>query len=321
MAFDSHASSVSSAAPAIDPATQSEASLRESLKRCSPATLEAALAYRQTKDPVHLPQVALGILERFLEPEAQTMLREGDNELRFMEDLGLDSLTIMEVVMMVEEVLEMPIANEELRFLRTVGDLKVFIDCKARGLPPPPPPKFLPIESIVSVLPQQHPFLFIQEATVSPTGATGSYRIAGDEFFLQGHFKDNPVFPASIMMEALGQLAVLFLLESGSLDRPVNPAAIFFTGSDGVRCSRICKPGDTLRLAIKLKKSRHPLAVFEGSIRVGKEKAAVAESITLTFDWLPDPPPPAAEPESAGAADSAEASEAEQSSDLRVANA
>jgi hypothetical protein len=31
--------------------------------------------------------------------------------------------------------------------------------------------------------------------------------------FLEGHFKENPVFPASIMIEALGQLCVFYLLK------------------------------------------------------------------------------------------------------------
>ena len=33
------------------------------------------------------------------------------------------------------------------------------------------------------------------------SGATGKYKITGDEFFLKGHFKDNPVLPASIMLD------------------------------------------------------------------------------------------------------------------------
>ena len=120
-----------------------EASLRESLKRCSPETLQAALEYRKTNDASYLSTIVLGIIERFVEPEHHSRLRHADEDLRVIEDLGLDSLTMMEVVILVEEVLNVSIANDELRNLRTVGDIRVFIDHKVKGLPPPEPSRFL----------------------------------------------------------------------------------------------------------------------------------------------------------------------------------
>jgi 3-hydroxyacyl-[acyl-carrier-protein] dehydratase len=87
------------------------------------------------------------------------------------------------------------------------------------------------------------------------------------------------------MLEAIGQLAVLFLLEGGISEhgKTVDPRTIFFTSCEGVRCHRICKPGDILSLSVKPKRLKMPLATFEGAIRVGQEKAAIAEEITLTF--------------------------------------
>ena len=266
-----------------------EASLRESLKRCSPETLQAALEFRKTTDASHLSAIVLGIIERFVEPEHHSRLREADEDLRVIEDLGLDSLTMMEVVILVEEVLNVSIANDELRNLRTVGDIRVFIDHKVKGLPPPEPSRYLSIEDLVEVMPQQPPFLFLQEATLTAGWVSAKYRIAGDEHFLSGHFPGNPVFPASILLEALGQLAVLYLLHGKStlIKRPLDAGSIYFTGCEGVRCHRVCRPGDVLKLSIKPKRLRHPLATFEGSIRVGQEKAAYAEEITLTFDYAP----------------------------------
>jgi len=229
-----------------------------------------------------------------VEPDLRTKLKDADDDLRLIEDLGVDSLTMMEIVILVEEVLHMAINNEELRNLRTVGDVKTFIDCKVRGLPLPQPTKFLPIEHIASVMPVQPPFLFLNEGSVSSSGANAKYKITGQEFFLQGHFKDNPVMPASIMLEALGQLAVLYLLE-GMTPEPgkmVNPGTIFFTGCEGVRAHRVCRPGDILTLSIKPKRTKMPLATFEGAIRVGQEKAAIVEEITLTFGFAEIPAQP-----------------------------
>jgi 3-hydroxymyristoyl/3-hydroxydecanoyl-(acyl carrier protein) dehydratase len=203
----------------------------------------------------------------------------------------------LEIVILVEDVLQMTINNDELRNLRAVGDVKTFIDCKIRGLPLPKPTKFMPVEGIGSVLPFQPPFLFLNEASVSSTAANGKYRISGQEFFLQGHFKDNPVMPASIMLEALGQLAVLYLLEGAPTEagKIIGPNTIFFTGCEGVRAHRICKPGDILTLSIKPKRMKMPLATFEGAIRVGQERAVIAEEITLTFGYVEATARPAVE--------------------------
>ena len=246
------------------------------------------MQFRKTANPEHVPAVVIGVIERFVEPDLRMKLKDADDDLRLIEDLGIDSLTMMEIVILVEDVLTMSINNDELRNLRTVGDVKTFIDCKIRGLPLPKPTKFIPIEHVAAVMPIQPPFLFLNEASVSSTSANGKYKISGQEFFLQGHFKDNPVMPASIMLEALGQLAVLYLLEGAPTEpgKVVSSQTIFFTGCEGVRAHRICKPGDILTLSIKPKRMKMPLATFEGSIRVGQEKAVIAEEITLTFGFV-----------------------------------
>ncbi|MBR4598395.1 MAG: 3-hydroxyacyl-ACP dehydratase [Opitutales bacterium] len=142
-------------------------------------------------------------------------------------------------------------------------------------------------EQIESFMPQQPPYLFLDEAQIEGNEVRGSYTIRGDEFFLKGHFPNNPVFPASVMLEALGQLAIVILMK-GDFDpqgRNANRERIFFTSLDGVRCCRICRPGDKLEMLVKAKRIRHPLGLFEGSISVGGQKTAYAEKISLTFDF------------------------------------
>jgi acyl carrier protein len=116
-----------------DSVSAEEAQIRDSLRRCSEPTIQAALAYRQTKDPEHTLPVVIGIIERYVDPELRPKLAESGESLRFVEDLALDSLTMMEIVMLVEEVTGLTISNDELRGLATVGDIRSFIDRKARG--------------------------------------------------------------------------------------------------------------------------------------------------------------------------------------------
>jgi len=270
---------------------EEEALLRESLRRCSPATLEAALQFRRTGSPDHIPCILIGIIERFVEPDLRHKLKEGDDDLRLVEDLGVDSLTMMEIVIMAEGALQMSINNDELRALRTLGDIKVFIDCRARGLQPPTPVSYTSIESLTELMPVQHPFLLLGEASVASDAARGKYHITGQEFFLQGHFKGNPIMPASLMLESLGQLALVHVLQMLPVEagKVVNPAAVFFTGCEGVRAHRLCRPGDVLSLSVKLRRHKYPLATYEGTIRVGQEKAVLAEEITLSYAVMDKP--------------------------------
>jgi len=109
--------------------------LRDTLKRCSPATGEAARLYRITGNAEHVPAIIRGVVERFVEPNLRTRLAEPTEELRLSEDLGLDSLTLMELVMFAEDVLPISIDNDHLTHVHTLGDLQRLI---ASALPRSP---------------------------------------------------------------------------------------------------------------------------------------------------------------------------------------
>lgn len=269
--------------------------LREELKRCPAGTFEAAVLFREEKQTEQVSVIVMGVIERFLEPELRPKLREGKNDTNLMEQLGIDSLTMLEIVMLLEKTLQISFDNEELRDLRTIGDINSFMEAKIKGEAPEQNRRKFPIEEIAAILPHQDPFLFLETASIGQGEATGTYIIKGTESFLQGHFKDRPVFPASIMIEALGQLAVFYLLAANDdrLQQDVDANSIYFASCDGVRCHRVCKPGDILTLQIRPRNIRHPLGLFHGNISVDGEKTAVAEEIKLAFDYdrtdLPEP--------------------------------
>lgn len=263
-----------------------EEELRESLKRCPERAIEAALEFNKSRDPELVPIIVMGIIERFVEPDVRPVIREGNDHTRLLEDLGIDSLLMVEIVILVEETLGIHIENEELRTLRTLGDINAYLDAKIKGLPIPSNKNIFKFEQVAAAMPHQPPFLFLQEARINGMTAEGSYHISGDEPFLEGHFKDNPVFPASLMLEALGQLAVLFMLKTdhAAFGGAVKPDSIYFVSCDGVRCHKMCKPEDVLQLKVTLKKVHAPLAQFEGTILCHGVKVAKAEEISLTFE-------------------------------------
>lgn len=149
-------------------------------------------------------------------------------------------------------------------------------------------PKKITKDEILAAMPQQPPFLFIDNAEIDGDEMTGGYTVREDEVFFEGHFKGNPVFPGTLMLETLGQLGVLYLLKSDnpSIGGKVDASKIFFISADGCRCQRICRPNEVFDFKVKVEKLRYPVAVFSGKLLVGGQKAAMAESLTLTFDYL-----------------------------------
>ena len=104
-----------------------ETALREAMRRCPPAAIEAALQFRRTGDPAHVPVIVHGIIERFVENQFRPRLQQDPTKLRLADDLGIDSLTMMEIVMLAEEVLQVTVNNEELRGLATLADVRGFL--------------------------------------------------------------------------------------------------------------------------------------------------------------------------------------------------
>lgn len=268
---------------------QEIADLRTSLKRCSPETVEATIRFRETSNPDEIPTIIYGIIERYLPPESNVSLKNSDDTTSLMEDLGIDSLTMLEIVLSIEEALGISIPTEELREIRTLGDAKNYI--KHRLTAPDESAgstgktKRYTMVDIATVLPQQTPFLFLDSAEIEGDTVKARYEIKGTEEFLEGHFKGNPVFPASIVFEALGQAACLWLLECAP-ERTGNSLAgneVLFASLDGANFYRKAKPGDTLEFDVQLKRLRPPVGIFTGKVSCRGERVAKIDEVMLAF--------------------------------------
>ena len=122
-------------------------------------------------------------------------------------------------------------------------------------------------EEIKKILPHREPMLLLDrgELTIGEDGiyySEASYFVRGDEFFLQGHFPDNPVVPGVILCEMMGQSACA--LVAGKIEG----ATPYFTGIDNVKFRSRVLPGDTVVFKTSLKKSRPPFFFVSGEGRV-----------------------------------------------------
>ncbi len=268
------------------------AEIRASLKRCRPETIDAALRFRATGDPAEIPFIVYGIVERHLAPEVSQKLdlHHVDENTRLVEDLGIDSLTMLEIVLSIEETMAMHIENEELKDLRTLGNVKSFIREKlatgpGKEVAAKPKLRRYDRSDMLGILPHGIPFLFLDEAEIEEDTVRARYTVKGDEDFLAGHFKGNPVFPASIVFEAVGQAACLWVLECAparlGVTLPNNE--VLFASMENAHFHRRARPGDTLEFEAKLHQLHAPLAVFDGMVRLRGERLAQIERLVLAF--------------------------------------
>lgn len=107
--------------------TEQLANYKEVLKRCPSGTFEALLEFRSEGDLKALEVFIVGVLKRHVEPEYESLLDGERAQLSFVDDLGVDSMTMMEVVMMVEECLDIRLENQHLMQIQTFSDLDQYI--------------------------------------------------------------------------------------------------------------------------------------------------------------------------------------------------
>lgn len=104
--------------------------ITKSLKRCSDETVAAALRFEETHELNELPAIIIGVLQRDAATPPPEGIATAADEARLIEDIGMDSFGMIEVVMTAEEVLGITVVNEEMNDTRTLGQLKEFLRAK-----------------------------------------------------------------------------------------------------------------------------------------------------------------------------------------------
>jgi len=128
------------------------------------------------------------------------------------------------------------------------------------------------IQEILDRLPHRYPFLLLDraESYIEGDSIVGFKNVTVNEPFFPGHFPGNPVMPGVLIVEAVAQAGALLM--SKTLDADVSKTAIYFMGVDKVRFRRPVKPGDVLRMPVRVTHIRGDLFKFSGQAFVGENR-------------------------------------------------
>ena len=145
-------------------------------------------------------------------------------------------------------------------------------------------PASLDVDQIKRLIPHRAPFLFIERLTdiVPNESAVGHKCVSYNEPHFQGHFPDFPVMPGVLIVEAMAQTAGALVMHSIGL--PSANRLVYFMTIDKARFRRPVRPGDVLRIPVKVVRHRGPVWRFTGEAYVGDALCAEAEYSAMIAD-------------------------------------
>ena len=127
-------------------------------------------------------------------------------------------------------------------------------------------------DDIKKYLPHREPFLFIDEViNIDENNEIHARKyVSEDEYFLEGHFPDNPIFPGVIIIEALGQASgILGFVKMGKT--PEEGSIYVLAGVDKVRFRKRVRPGDTIDIYSKVLGEKRGIWKFDCRLSLGRK--------------------------------------------------
>jgi len=128
---------------------------------------------------------------------------------------------------------------------------------------------------ILELLPHRYPFVLIDRVSeIRDMELVAIKNVTINEAYFQGHFPGNPVMPGVLQLEAMAQAAGVLMLKKVNADDKL----AFFMSADKVKFRRAVKPGDQIRIEVKITKSRgDKIACAEAECKVDGKTVSSAE--------------------------------------------
>jgi len=129
-------------------------------------------------------------------------------------------------------------------------------------------------------LPHGKSFRFVDEMLSLDPGqeGRGTYRVKGDEAFLEGHFPGNPMMPGVVLIEAIAQLAGVVLQSDPEIEKLDD---LRLTAIRGAKILGAARPGEILEIRAKVEGRLGNLVQVEGDV-LGPRGLLASAKVTLS---------------------------------------
>ena len=121
----------------------------------------------------------------------------------------------------------------------------------------------LAAEKIMEYLPHRFPMLLVDRIVEVESGKriVGIKNVTINEPFFQGHFPGHPIMPGVLIIEAMGQVGGLLLMDA--VEKP-DDFVVYFMALDNVKWRRPVVPGDQLVLELEMLQFRRQVCRMRG---------------------------------------------------------
>jgi UDP-3-O-[3-hydroxymyristoyl] N-acetylglucosamine deacetylase/3-hydroxyacyl-[acyl-carrier-protein] dehydratase len=157
--------------------------------------------------------------------------------------------------------------------------------------PPPSPPKpadvpaqpaeippsgvgAMGVEQIMKLLPHRYPFLLVDRVlSIEGNKCVALKNVSVNEPFFQGHFPAHPIMPGVLQLEAIAQVAGIFMIKAQEAENQI----AYFMAANNVKWRKPVVPGDTLIIEVEMMKSRGKIGKATGVCKVNGEIVSEAD--------------------------------------------
>ena len=146
----------------------------------------------------------------------------------------------------------------------------------------------LDIDAIREILPHRYPFLLVDAILeLEEERIVGIKNVTVNEPFFMGHFPEFPVMPGVLIVEAMAQVAGVLVLKQ--IPDRKNKVVLLATIEEA-KFRRPVRPGDQLRIEMKVTKRKASVAKMHGVATVDGVAVAEAEVMCKLGDRAQAPP-------------------------------